>query len=62
MACWRALSSRAAALGQPGWEAHSSAAEYPIATADGGLTMVNDEVTGVGILRLAAPGATSSWT
>lgn len=41
------------ALGQGGWVPHSSASEYLIATLDGGIASINDEVGGIGLLLLA---------
>ena len=50
-----------AALGTAGWAAQSSASEYPIVTSDGGITSINDEVSGIGILRLGpSPPATNT--
>ena len=46
-----------AALGQPGWEPISSASEFVAKCADGGLLFVNDEASGIGILKLNADGA-----
>ena len=40
------------ALGQSGWEAMSSAAEYPLVAADGKLAFINDEGAGIGLLKL----------
>ena len=48
-------------LGTPGWTPLSSAAEYVVRTpADGGLTFFNDEVGGIGLLRLSAVNATNA--
>ena len=33
----------------------SSASEYPIVTPDGGIVSINDEVGGIGLLRLKPP-------
>lgn len=40
------------ALGTTGWNPQSSASEYVIVTDDGGITSINDEVGGIGLLRL----------
>ena len=45
----------APALGEPGWQRRSSASEYVIPTPDGGFYSVNDEVSGIGILKLGPP-------
>lgn len=42
------------ALGEPGWQAQSSASEYVIVLPSGGFVSVNDEVNGIGLLRLGA--------
>ena len=47
----------APALGQDGWEPSSTGSEYVIATADGGLAFVQDEASGIGLMKLAAPTA-----
>eukprot|EP00927_Polykrikos_kofoidii_P007962 TRINITY_DN13285_c0_g1_i3.p1 TRINITY_DN13285_c0_g1~~TRINITY_DN13285_c0_g1_i3.p1 ORF type:complete len:517 (+),score=61.30 TRINITY_DN13285_c0_g1_i3:67-1617(+) len=38
-------------LGTSGWEEHSSASEYVLKCANGDLASVNDEVSGIGLLR-----------
>ena len=47
-------------LGQSGWIARSSASEYPIVTSDGAIVSINDEVGGIGLLRLKPPVASDS--
>ena len=42
----------APALGQPGWWRKSSASEYLLPTPDGGIVSINDEVGGIGLLKL----------
>ena len=42
----------APALGQPGWLRKSSASEYLLPTPDGGVVSINDEVGGIGLLKL----------
>ena len=42
------------ALGEPGWKAQSSASEYVLVLPGGGFVSVNDEVNGIGLLRLGA--------
>jgi len=52
----------AAALGTAGYASRSSAAEFVLVRADGGFTSINDEVSGIGLLKLSATaiGAASS--
>ena len=40
--------------GEPGWEAWSSASEYVIVSDNGDLAFVQDEVSGVGLMKLSA--------
>ncbi len=40
------------ALGAAGWTPSSSAAEWAVATADGGLAVITDQVSGTGLLKL----------
>ena len=47
-------------LGDPGWETVSSASEYVIVTPDGGITSINDEAGGIGLLRLAPVNGTNA--
>ena len=47
-------------LGQTGWVARSSASECVLATADGGIFSINDEVGGIGLLRLTAASSPPS--
>ena len=42
------------ALGQPGWTALSSACEYILPISGGGFFAINDEVGGIGLMRLNA--------
>lgn len=51
-----------AALGSAGWEEQSSASEFVMKTADGSLAFVQDEVSGIGIMKLKAQSATSAAT
>ena len=50
----------APALGQPGWWRKSSASEYLLPTPDGGIVSINDEVGGIGLLRLAPVNGTNA--
>ena len=47
------------AVGTSGWQAQSSASEYVIVTSDGGIASINDEVGGIGLLRLSGGEAGS---
>ena len=49
----------AALLGAAGWVKASSAAEYIITTTEGGLVSFNDEVNGIGMMKLSAGGGVS---
>ena len=50
------------ALGANGWVARSSAAEWAVTTADGGIAIITDQVTGTGLIKMGGNNTAGGGT